>query len=58
LNYADNHDGEEVFEPIVGDQDMIIQKLTYLEELRNAIARTRTLSAERKTVLQYLDEVH
>jgi hypothetical protein len=48
LNYADNHDGEEVFESIIDDQEMIIQKLTYLDELRNAIAHTRTLSAEGK----------
>jgi hypothetical protein len=40
---------KEVFEPIFGDQDGIIPELTYLEDLRNnAIAHTRTLSAERK----------
>ena len=40
--------GKKCFEPIFDDQDRIMPKLTYLEELRNAMDHNRTLSAKGK----------
>ena len=49
--------GKKCFEPIFDDQDRIMPKLTYLEELRNAMDHIELCLLREKTVQQYLDEV-